>query len=200
MKNQNLIVFLLCAVVYVLGCKPETAAPAATHEAPAAPVMTKQDSVKRGEYLVTLMGCNDCHSPKIFTATGEMMFDTSRLLSGHPAGSPDPTLGKKGSTTPQEGIVFSADLTAYIGPWGHSYSANLTPDPTGLGEWSFENFRKAFTQGKFKGIDGGRPIMPPMPWQMFSKINNEDLTMIWTYLRSLKPISNRVPDYMPPAK
>ena len=202
MKNQTLLVLLLCASVYMLGCKPQAAetTPAAPAETAAPPAMTKQDSVKRGEYLVMIMGCHDCHSPKIFTQTGEMMYDTTRLLSGHPAGSPDPTLGKKGSTAPQEGLVLGADLTSYIGPWGHSYSANLTPDVTGLGEWSFDMFKKAFTEGKYNGLDNGRPIMPPMPWQNFRYINNEDIHMIWTFLRSLKPISNTVPAYTPPAK
>ncbi|HJW27673.1 MAG TPA: hypothetical protein VJ508_00310, partial [Saprospiraceae bacterium] len=181
-------------------CKPQPAETTTTPAEPAAPpAMTKQDSVKRGEYLVAIMGCNDCHSPKIFTKEGQMLFDTSRLLSGHPAGSPMPTLAKKSSTMPQEGIVFGGDLTSYVGPWGTSYSANLTPDVTGIGDWTFEMFRKAFTEGKFNGVDGGRPIMPPMPWQGFAHINNDDIHMIWTYLRSLKPVSNKVPAYTPPA-
>jgi len=200
MKNQTLLVFLLCACVYVLGCKPEAAETTAATATEEVPAMTKQDSVKRGEYLVTIMGCNDCHSPKIFTQTGEMHFDSTRLLSGNPAGSPDPTLGKKGSTMPQEGIVMSGDLTSFVGPWGHSYAYNLTPDVTGLGDWTFDMFRKAFTEGKFNGVDGGRPIMPPMPWQNFSHIHNEDIHMIWMYLRSLPPISNMVHAYMPPSK
>ncbi len=200
MKIQNLFILLLCTSVWLLGCKPEAAPATAAAEAPAAPSMSKQDSIKRGEYLVMMMGCHECHSPKVFTPSGEMMYDTTRLLSGHPAGSPDPSLGKKGSTMPMEGIVFGGDLTSYIGPWGHSYSANLTPDPTGLGEWSFEMFKKAFTEGKYQGLDNGRPIMPPMPWQNFAHITNEDIHMIWTFLRSLKPINNIVPSYTPPAK
>lgn len=201
MKNQSLLVLLLCACVYVLGCKPQAAdtTAASTEEAPP-PGMTKQDSIHRGLYLVTIMGCNDCHSPKIFTQAGEMLFDTTRLLSGHPAGDPDPSLGKKGSTTPQEGIVAGIDFTSYVGPWGRSFAANLTPDVTGLGQWTFDMFRKAFQEGKFHGIDNGRPIMPPMPWQNFAQANNEDVHMIWTYLRSVKPISNKVPEYIPPMK
>jgi hypothetical protein len=199
MKSQSLLVLLLCACVYVLGCKPQAAeTTAVTAEAPA-PVMTKQDSIMRGKYMVTVMGCSDCHSPKIFTATGEMLFDTTRLLSGYPGG-PQPTLAKKHSTTPMEGLVFSADLTSFIGPWGHSYSANLTPDVTGLGEWTFDQFRKVITEGKFHGLDGGRPIMPPMPWFNFKHLTNEDMHMIWTYLRSIPPINNKVPDYIPPTK
>jgi hypothetical protein len=202
MKNQSLLVLLLCACVYVLGCKPEATENKAETEAAetAAPTMSKQDSIKRGAYLVTIMGCNDCHSPKIFTKAGEMLFDTTRLLSGHPAGDPDPSLGKKGSTTPQEGIVAGIDFTSYIGPWGHSFAANLTPDVTGLGQWTFDMFKKAFTEGKFHAMDNGRPIMPPMPWQNFAHANNEDVSMIWAYLRSVKPISNKVPEYIPPTK
>lgn len=200
MKNQILVSLILCACVYMLGCKPKADETTATNEpAEAAEVkMTGQDSVKRGAYLVTIMGCDDCHSPKVFSPTGEMSFDTSRSLSGHPAGSPMPTLAKKGSTTPMEGIVFGGDLTSFTGPWGTSYAANLTPDATGTGAWTFENFKTVLTKGKFKGLENGRPIMPPMPWQNFSELNDEDMHMIWTYLRSLKPIHNIVPDYTPP--
>jgi len=200
MKNQNLVVLLLCICVYILGCKPKAAETTTeTAEAPP-PTMTKQDSIKRGAYFVTIMGCNDCHSPKIFTKAGEMLFDSTRLLSGHPAGDPDPSLGKKGSTTPQEGIVAGIDFTSYVGPWGRSFAANITPDVTGVGEWTFEQFKKVLTEGKFKGMDGGRPIMPPMPWFNFKHLQEEDMRMIWAYLRSVKPISNKVPEYIPPSK
>lgn len=199
MKNQTLFILLLCTSVYVLGCVPKNAETTKAAEPETAPPsMTKQDSVKRGEYLVMMMGCHDCHSPKIFTAAGEMLFDTSRLLSGHPAGSPMPTLAKKSSTAPQEGIIFGGDLTSFVGPWGTSFSANLTPDETGTKEWTFDNFKMAFQHGKFKGLENGRPLMPPMPWQNFAQAHPEDVAMIWSFLRSLKPISNKVPDYIPP--
>ena len=47
---------------------------------------TKEEQVKRGEYLVRFGGCSDCHSPKVLTPNGPLP-DESRLLSGHPEGS-----------------------------------------------------------------------------------------------------------------
>ena len=206
MKNKNILIFLLCVFVYVMGCKPKDAEVTVTDgdgadtTATTEPAgMSSADSIELGRYLVTVMGCHDCHTPKIFTKEGMMLLDSTKLLSGHPGG-PAPSLAKKSSTTPQEGIVFSGDLTRFTGPWGTSFSANLTPDVTGTGAWTFETFKKAITEGKFKGLDNGRPIMPPMPWDMYRHAKPEHLAAIWTYLRSLPPISNKVPDYIPPAK
>jgi hypothetical protein len=52
------------------------------------------DQIAKGEYLVTVLGCNDCHSPKVMTAMGPV-FDTLRLLSGHPADEQLPTYEKE---------------------------------------------------------------------------------------------------------
>ena len=46
-----------------------------------------QSPVERGRYLVMVAGCNDCHTPKVMTPAGPA-FDTTRLLSGHPADAP----------------------------------------------------------------------------------------------------------------
>lgn len=205
MKNKNLLILLLCLFVYVMGCKPKDAEMTAESETAEAaksaePTMSKADSIEQGRYLVTIMGCHDCHSPKIFTKEGQMLFDSTKLLSGHPAGAPMPTLAKKSSTMPQEGIIFSGDLTTYVGPWGTSFSANLTPDVTGLGQWTFDMFKKAITEGKFHALDNGRPIMPPMPWELYRNAKPEHLAFVWTYLHSLPPVSNKVPDYIPPGK
>jgi hypothetical protein len=62
--------------------------------------------------------------------------------------------------------------TATIGPWGMSFAGNLTPDDTGIGNWTYENFEKAMRKGKFKGLDGSRPILPPMPWQMLANVTD----------------------------
>jgi hypothetical protein len=40
--------------------------------------------------------------------------------------------------------------------------------------------------------------MPPMPWQFIGKMTDEDLKAVYTYLRSLPPVSNRVPAPVPP--
>ena len=164
------------------------------------PAMTHADSVQRGEYLSYQMGCHDCHSPKVFSANGQMAFDTARLLSGHPASEALPKITDKSMIAPGQWILFTGGLTGYVGPWGTSYSANLTPDPSGTGEWTFEQFKTALTQGKYKGLENGRPIMPPMPWQNFAKMDPADMQSLWAYLRSLKPVNNVVPAYTPPTQ
>lgn len=161
-------------------------------------VITEQGNVERGRYLVGIMGCSDCHTPKKMTEHGPEP-DMDRLLMGHPATEVLPEVNYM-ETTGGQWALFSPGLTAAVGPWGTTYAANLTPDDTGLGSWSFEQFKKAMTEGKYKGMDGGRPMMPPMPWQNFTNLTEEDLTAIFTYLKSIKPIENVVPAYAPPAQ
>lgn len=149
--------------------------------------------VERGRFLVAMGGCTDCHTPLKMGERGPEP-DMTRYLSGHPADTklpPPPTL----SGTPWNAVT--AGLTAWSGPWGVSYAANLTPDEiTGLGIWSEEMFVKAMRTGQHMG--GGRPIMPPMPWQNLAQLPDEELKAIYAYLRTLKPISNRVPESVPP--
>lgn len=159
--------------------------------------MSKNDMIARGAYLVNLGGCNDCHSPKTFTDMGPIP-DTTKLLSGHPAGSQlpkfDPAMVKPGNW-----YLGSSDMTAWVGPWGISYTANLTPDdPTGIGTWTDEVFIKAMRTGKHMGV--GRPLLPPMPWMYIAKATDDDLKAIFTYLKSLPPINNQVPDPVTPDK
>ena len=88
---------------------------------------------------------------------------------------------------------MSPDMTAAAGPWGISFAANLTPDETGIGSWTFEQFKTAMTQGKYKGMENGRPLLPPMPWFNFTEMKDEDLRAIFAYLKSIKPVKNVVP-------
>ena len=89
-------------------------------------------------------------------------------------------------------------MTAWSGPWGISYTSNLTPDPeTGLGALSEESFIEAMRTGRHYG--GGREILPPMPWTWLGKATDEDLKAIYAYLRTVTPIRNHVPDPIPPA-
>jgi mono/diheme cytochrome c family protein len=87
---------------------------------------------------------------------------------------------------------------AFPGPWGVSYTANLTPDAdTGLGNWK-DGEIIASLYGVRRG--GGR-VMPPMPTQHYAQgIAEEDLRAIMTYLRTLPPIRNSVPAPEPPKK
>ncbi|MNE65179.1 Fructose dehydrogenase cytochrome subunit precursor [compost metagenome] len=80
-----------------------------------------------------------------------------------------------------------------VGPWGSSYSANITSDATGIGQWSEEQFIKCIRTGKSKGLDNGRPLLPPMPWQSYAQLNDTDLKSIFAYLQTVKPVDNVVP-------
>lgn len=149
--------------------------------------------VQRGQYLVRLGGCNDCHTPLKFGPHGPEP-DLTRVLSGHPGDTklPPPEL------KPGPWFAITAGMTAWAGPWGVSYAANLTPDVnTGLGIWTGDMFLKAMRTGKHMGA--GREILPPMPWQNLNGLTDEDLNAIFSYLQSIPAIKNRVPDPVPPA-
>jgi hypothetical protein len=90
-------------------------------------------------------------------------------------------------------------MTAWAGPWGVSYCANLTPDPeTGIGSWTEETFLRAVRTGRHMGT--GRPILPPMPVEPLSHLDDGDLKAVFAYLKSLPPIRNRVPEPLPPTE
>ena len=169
----------------------------------AAPIALAQTSansaqIKRGDYLVTFGGCHDCHSPKVMTPNGPAP-DTTRLLSGHPADSPLPPIpaGVVGPAPKQWMAMTNSDLTAWAGPWGVTFAANLTPDKTtGLGGWTTDQFIRTMRTGKHLGV--GRPILPPMPWFNLAALSDADLKAIFAYLRTVKPIQNPVPVPVPP--
>ena len=199
MKNLILLACLVLPGIFFFACQPDYKSGAdGDGSAAAKPAMTKEDSIKRGETLSYQMGCHDCHTPKIMTAHGPIL-DTTRLLSGHPAGTTLPKITDKSMIAPGNWYLASSDLTAWVGPWGTSYTANLTPDESGTGNWAFDNFKRALREGKFKGLENGRTLLPPMPWEFIAKATDEDLSYLWEYLKSLKPIKNIVPDAIPPA-
>src|SRR5687768_10430804 len=80
------------------------------------------DAAARGRYLVTLGGCNDCHTPKLLTPTGPVP-DSSRLLAGHPADSKLPPVPPGVLGPDRWGALVTPDLTAWAGPWGVSFTA-----------------------------------------------------------------------------
>ena len=150
--------------------------------------------VERGNYLVSTIGCHDCHTPKKFGPNGPEI-DTTRLLSGHPEGTEMPA---PPASSQAWMMIASADLTAFSGPWGISYAMNLTPDQnTGIGIWTEDMFLSALKTGRHMGVS--RPILPPMPWTAFRNLSDEDLKAIFAYLRSIPPVHNRIPDPVPPA-
>jgi mono/diheme cytochrome c family protein len=147
----------------------------------------QQKRVERGKYLVTIAACHDCHSPK---ADAQMNPDLSRAFMGRPATTMPPTQG--------EGeIRASLDLTAWSGPWGISYAANLTPDPeTGIGKrYTEATFIQAMRTGK---KPEGEPLLPPMPWNVYGQMTDDDLKAVFAYLQTVKPIKNFVRTAEPP--
>jgi hypothetical protein len=150
------------------------------------------DPVERGRYLVTIGNCGDCHTPWKMGPAGPEP-DATRLLSGHPAD----VIMKPAPMPEGWEMLMSATFTAYQGAWGMSYAANLTPDPTGLGNVTEEMFADAMRTGQHFG--SGRPILPPMPWPGLGAATDEDLAAMYAYLMSIPPIENVVPDPVPPA-
>ena len=154
-----------------------------------------RDPVARGRYLVTTMMCNDCHTPWHLAANGPEP-DMRRMLSGHPAAA---TIAQAPAALKAPWVAMASETnTAWAGPWGVSFTANLTPDKeTGLGTWTAEMFRTALRTGRHLGR--GRPILPPMPWPFIGQLDDADLDAMFAYLQSIPAITNRVPEPLPPS-
>jgi mono/diheme cytochrome c family protein len=131
--------------------------------------LAQDAQIKRGQYLVTLGGCNDCHTPGYFFGKPDM----ARFLGGSEVGFEIPGLG------------------VFHGP-------NLTPDPeTGLGKWSAEEIGKAITTGQ---RPDGRVLAPIMPWHAFANLTGDDVRAIVAFLKSLRPVKNKVPGPFGPSE
>jgi len=189
---KSIFILSLAGLLCLSACNKSKSADSA--KTPAAP--TPEDLVKKGEYLVQISGCNDCHSPKRMGPNGPEII-AELMLSGYPASQPVPPFDK---SLAAKGISqFTPDLTAACGPWGVSFAANLTPDDTGIGTWTEEQFKTALTKGKFKGMENGRTLLPPMPWVNYAPMKDEDIKAVFAYLKSIKPVKNVVPAPVPPA-
>ena len=151
--------------------------------------------VERGRYLVTIGGCNDCHTPFKMGENGPEP-DMSRMLSGHP----ESVVITSAPRIEGDGRFIWAGVmtnTAFAGPWGVSFARNLTPDEnTGIGVWDEQIFMNTIRNGRHWGV--ARPILPPMPWFNYRQMTDEDLKAVFTYLRSIPPIHNRIPEPLPP--
>ncbi|MBN8673172.1 MAG: c-type cytochrome [Chitinophagales bacterium] len=126
----------------------------------------KSDKIKYGEYIVNAAVCSECHTPM-----GPQGPDFSKLFAG--------------------GFVF--DL-----PMFKVTVANITPDSaTGIGTWTEEMFLAKF---KTNGADEMVNKYPGrknsiMPWAMYAKMGEEELKAVYAYLRTVKPVSNKVEKY-----
>lgn len=189
MKHRYTVsVLAVCAIAFAMNASSATAAEKAAATGAAA-------KVERGHYLVTFGGCNDCHTPWKMGDNGPEP-DMSRMLSGHPE-----SVVIQAPVAPPAGpwmAVVGNTFTAWSGPWGVSFTKNLTPDKdTGLGTWTEKEFIATMRTGHERGL--GREILPPMPWQNYGKATDADLSAVFAYLKSIPAISNHVPDPIPPA-
>jgi hypothetical protein len=173
------------AMVRAIGDEGQDAAGAAAQ---------KNVRIDRGAYLVSMMGCNDCHTPWKMGPKGPEP-DMTRALTGHPQDIVLPPAPAASGPWIWHG---AATNTAFAGPWGVSFTANLTPDKeTGLGSWTEDMFIATMRTARHQGK--GRPILPPMPVKMIGKATDEDLKSIFAYLQSLAPVKNKVPAPIEPA-
>ena len=185
---QHLSTTALAAAVAAFGVLTMSPAGAAGDD----PVATK---IARGKYLVSTSGCHDCHTPFKMGPKGPEP-DMSRALSGHPEGLVMPPAPKL-----PDGpwlVTSAATNTAHAGPWGVSFTANLTPDAeTGLGDWTQRDFMQTIRTGRHMGR--GRAVLPPMPIPVYNNFSDDDLASIYAYLRTVPAIRNRVPEPWAPA-
>lgn len=178
-----LVAMVMAVVVAAAGCSNDATA-----------ARTAVSAAERGAYLVSVAGCDDCHTPLKLGAKGPEP-DLTRRLSGHPE---DFRLASPGALPAGWVWAGAATNTAFAGPWGVSFASNLTPDlETGLGIYSEDSFVAALRTGKHMGA--GRPILPPMPWPAYRNMTDDDLKAVWAYLQTLTPVRNQVPEVVPPA-
>ncbi|WP_051378047.1 c-type cytochrome [Derxia gummosa] len=171
-----------------------TSAPAGANGVRPSDPATLRRLVARGGYLVRGAACADCHTPLRMGPNGPEP-DLARGLSGHPEGMALPPAPAAAGPWLWGG---AGSNTAFWGPWGVSYSANLTPDAdTGLGAWSDADFIRTMRTGKHLGV--GRPVLPPMPWSATGSLSDDDLRAMLAWLKSRPAVRNRVPAPQPPA-
>jgi mono/diheme cytochrome c family protein len=195
MNTRTIAILAVAAVIsggLALRASMATPAAASAGDRPNAEQL-RRARVTRGEYIVNTAACHDCHTPWQLGPNGPEP-DMTRMLSGHPAGMQLPP------APPAVGpwiTSAAASMTAWSGPWGTSFTANLTPDrETGLGSWTEDHFVQTIRTGRHMG--SGRPLLPPMPVPVYRNFTDEDLKAIYWYLQSIPAIKNRVPQPLPP--
>jgi len=82
-------------------------------------------------------------------------------------------------------------------PFGVIYGSNITPDRTGIEDWSEADFVRAMTEGV---NEHGNEMYPVFPYTSFTRMTEEDLGNLWAYLRTVPPVQqrNKRPELMPP--
>jgi mono/diheme cytochrome c family protein len=169
-------IVLFVALLTVLAARPA----AADGAAPLTGGPPASDPVARGKWLVEVLGCNYCHTPRL----PDGRLDPNYMMAGHPAAAPYPQWNDS-LFTKGYGMLVSTSGTAFAGPWGVTFARNLTPDKvTGIGGWDDAAFINVLREGMLK---------PPMPALAFGLLSDDDLKAMFAYFMTLKPVPNLVP-------
>ena len=141
--------------------------------------MTEEEMLDRGEYLSHLAACVSCHTPQKEEYLGEDI--------------PVEQLRQIGlsftDTQDTENKLLAGGREFSLGPFGVLSSMNLTPDETGLGDWTDEEIEAALRIGINRD---GRRLHPLMPYPNFFNWAESDMEALIMYLRSIPAVENEV--------
>lgn len=96
-----------------------------------------------------------------------------------------------------ERYLGGSDVGFEIPELGIFYPPNLTNDETGLAAWSEEDIVTAVRTGV---RPDGRELAPIMPWHAYAALTDEDAYALARFIKSVKPIANKVPDPVGPGE
>ena len=130
------------------------------------PTHPSSTAEERGKYLVTVATCSECHTPT------------------------------DAQNNPLPGLAFGGGgLFHDLGDAHELFSANITPDPSGIAHYDEAFLKQTFRTGQM----GGRVLSHIMPFEWFRNITDEDVGDMFAYLRTLTPVKHRVSNTDPPA-
>jgi hypothetical protein len=168
----------LSGMILVFGLTLWTSCAQKAEESSAQTMVPGLNPAERGKYLVTIMGCGDCHSPH--DNQGQII--AGKELTGYWKGAPVPEWNPDMLKNKNTLWAVGTDFTAFAGPWGISKAKNLTPDKeTGIGNLSEQEFVDVFKKGN---------LLPPMRLNWYGKMDEDDLRAIYAYLHNLPPVNN----------
>jgi mono/diheme cytochrome c family protein len=125
------------------------------------------NAVAKGQYLITIGGCNGCHTP---FNNKLMVFYKDSILAG--------------------GALFNIPGQNF-----NVKAANLTPDTsTGIGSWTEEIFLSKFKNYRDQKAYDYNPgkYNTDMPWSILAKMTDDDIKNIYSYLKTIRPVNNKV--------
>lgn len=141
--------------------------------------MTEEEMLERGEYLTHIGACVSCHTPMKEEYLSE---DITVAQLQH--------IGLSSANAQDiENQLLAGGREFSLGPFGVLVTPNLTPDETGLGDWTDEEIEAAIRIGI---NPDGRRLHPLMPYPNFFNWAESDMAALIQYLRSIPAVENEV--------